>query len=380
MELLYHIGLWSREYLTLYVVWLKVYAMGIFLMLTILLIVLNIISCKCLLFGWAFPDVSGNILRLIQTLFWDCCIYLVVCMPVLFCFVNNFSNIQRNNLKVSLMGDALEIESAVVISNHQSLADHIVMAYLARLTNARALKWKVLSESSYFLTLPRINFFTWFSLWQIPNFLTWFNMAKCDENWELESNFLQKFFHGVTSSKFPEWIIVFPEVNIITERDLELQNLQSKKFFLPQFNNVLYPRFSALYNVLHGLSLLKSKKFTRLYDITICYKKPPSLLDLFASTTPVEVTIFIKKRLLSKIPSKRPKLEKYLEYTWEEKDKLLSRMRSLPENTNVVDYTINNSSRVQAERSSVAGNDPSQHYSMTGNEDNKVDNANKYPV
>lgn len=240
------------------------------------------------------------------------------------------------------MGDKLELESAVIISNHQSLGDHILMAFLARYVNNQEFKKSNAEGSnntSYFLTLPRINFFTWFSIWQIPNLNTWFNMFKSDENWEIESHLTKSLPHDQLHSKFIEWIVLFPEVNVFSERDLLLQNHSAKKYFLPPFTNVLYPRFSALANIIRGLASNNINKFTRLYDITILYKKQPSLLEFFISGNQIDVQVYIKKRLISKIPINRYKLEKYLEYTWVEKDKLISRMRTLPEISDVNGYT-----------------------------------------
>lgn len=237
------------------------------------------------------------------------------------------------------MGDKLELESAVLVSNHQSLGDHILMAYLARYTNNVEFAFNQNLESSYFLTLPRINFFTWFSIWQIPNYNIWFNMFKSDENWELDSNLTPGLVDDVVKSKFVEWVVVFPEVNIFTIEDLNIQNHNGSKYFLPPFNHVLYPRFSAFANIIQGLAHSKSQKFTRLYDITISYQTQPSLIDFFTKDKHVEVHIYVKKRMITKIPVSRFKLEKYLEYTWIEKNKLLSRMRTLPKISNVSEYT-----------------------------------------
>lgn len=107
--------------------------------------------------------------------------------------------------------------------------------------------------------------------------------------------------------------------------------------------NVLYPRFSGAFNVMSVLDGTPNK-FTRLYDVTITYSKvtteepfgsheinsnmysftAPSLLDTFTLTSPLNVNVHLKSSLLSTVPVKRHKLEKWLEKTWVKKDRLIA--------------------------------------------------------
>lgn len=235
------------------------------------------------------------------------------------------------------------------------------MAYLARHTNDM-LKDKENEKSFKNLTLPRINFFTWFKLWRIPSIRVLINLAKCDENWELENTLSKIVFGKILRSKVPEWIVMFPEVNIWTDEDSSLQKIQSEKFYLPTLQNILYPRFSAFYNVVSTLNTKEYSKFTQLYDVTVLYEskttevgklanKPPtsanievspsqksvnrelnlvspSLLEIFSSRTPITIHIHVKSKRLLRVPTKRSKLEKWLENTWVEKDKFLEQWKA----------------------------------------------------
>ncbi|ODQ81276.1 hypothetical protein BABINDRAFT_160646 [Babjeviella inositovora NRRL Y-12698] len=295
----------------------------------------------------------------------------------------------RNEVKIVVTGDEMEIDLALIVCNHASLADHLVMAHVARVTAQKGYDNKQGSIKS--LILPRINFFTWFSLWQIPSVRVFGKMLKSDENWELDDTLSNQLFSKVSTNAHPEWVILFPEVNIWTKEDAYLQQRQSEMYFTPVFQNLLYPRFSALANALSALKMNNSL-FSKYYDVTIVYYRPrilhaasdaqspsfltgalssfpvtstllgasaqasgtvkteapggsfeiineesfdpPSLLEIFSKKpSNLLVRVHVKSRLLSRVPTKRKKLEKWLENSWKEKDKLIDEMK---ETTRVV--------------------------------------------
>lgn len=182
---------------------------------------------------------------------------------------------------------------------------------------------------------PTMNFFTWFLIWRIPTLRILFNIAKTDENWELDSNLCNGFFNKLLMSKKNEWVVLFPEVNIFTQECCKLQQFQSQRYYLPVFNHVLYPRFSSFWNV---ISVVDSNpyKFNKLYDLTIHYYKiindnekvfiSPDLLEIFASKDKIHINIDVKFKNIKRVPITRPKLEKWLEKTWIEKDDILDRI------------------------------------------------------
>ncbi|KAK6455126.1 uncharacterized protein RJT20DRAFT_54878 [Scheffersomyces xylosifermentans] len=249
------------------------------------------------------------------------------------------------------------------------------MAYLARYANSHCSSANQVGENR--LTLPRINFFTWFLIWRVPTLRILLNFAKCDENWELEEGLVGTVFQKVLRSKFPEWVILFPEVNIWTPEDASLQNKQSEKYYLPVLRNLLYPRFSGFANTMCAMKSAGNFKFTKIYDITLLYQKhipsgsaaddtmyTPTLLESFTSKSPITITINVQTKSLSRIPVKRTKLERYLEHTWRDKDKLLIQLRTkAPHIENSASASLPNS-LLQPEKpsSSIEGlisNDPS---------------------
>ncbi|EAZ63020.2 predicted protein, partial [Scheffersomyces stipitis CBS 6054] len=211
------------------------------------------------------------------------------------------------------------------------------IAYLARHTN-NAKSTKEASSQQNNLTLPEINFFSWFLLWKVPNIRLLLNFAKCDENWELEDDLICSVFEKTMSSKFPQWIVLFPEVNIWSQENAYLQKIQSEKYFLPILSNLLYPRFSGFFNAVHAIKSASTYRFNELLDITIAYQSSeireddskiytPTLMEIFASESQITVTINISTKPISRIPIKRMKLERYLEHVWRSKDELLSQLQ-----------------------------------------------------
>ncbi|CDK28720.1 unnamed protein product [Kuraishia capsulata CBS 1993] len=193
------------------------------------------------------------------------------------------------------------------------------------------------------LTLPKVQFFSWFLIWKIPSLKLLKNIVSCDENWELDSASVVQLFSTTRNTRNREWIVLFPEVNIWTRSDADTQNTMWQKYYLPQLTNVLYPRFSGTINT---LSALRSTAFTRLYDVTILYSrkthdwdeldgpgmegvfKPPSLLEILCSKpSTFKIHIHVKARLTSRLPVKRRRMEKWIEKTWFEKDILLETMK-----------------------------------------------------
>ncbi|RLV90242.1 1-acyl-sn-glycerol-3-phosphate acyltransferase 2 [Spathaspora sp. JA1] len=233
------------------------------------------------------------------------------------------------------MGDRLVSNPAIIISNHTSLADYFIIHYLARVSVLGDYS-PVIPSSSEKITLPVVNFFSWFLVWRVPTVKILLHMLKCDENWEIDQKSVAFVFSRLLKSKNSQWIVIFPEVNIWTKEGAGLQRQLSEKYFLPQFNHLLYPRFSSFFNVITALADIKPQPYSNLYDITILYTRrdsneisyqPPTLLEFFSSKIPITVTINVKIRSVNRIPEKRHKLERYLEHLWRNKDKLIGQLK-----------------------------------------------------
>lgn len=298
MELISHLGILPEGNFTMAKLLRKIWGLSALIILLLLATVHQIFSAWSHFAAIFIPSKVSAARRFAAQMFWAAAIFLV----------------QMNGVKITFSGDRIDSESAILMANHQSLADHFVLAYLA--------------QSSSTTSIPRVNFFTWFSLWSIPSIRMCLNMFSCDENWELSRPMVKSLFSRVVSSESTEWIIIFPEVNIWTPATAYLQRLQGIKFFLPQFDHLLYPRFSALYNAVTMVKTMGQNKFQKMYDVTILYQdqKAPTLTQLFSSSHSLQINVNVKRLPTLTIPTKKAKLESWLEKKWMEKDRKLKQM------------------------------------------------------
>lgn len=250
----------------------------------------------------------------------------------------------------------------VMIANHRSLSDFLVLAYLVRVAAGDD------DEKASQLT-PELNFFTWATLWRVPTIRLFFNIMNHNENWRLNDSeldyelsklngFVDSTNHYVDEyevNKVPEWLVLFPEVNVYSTSDLVLQKRVIEKHHVPELEMVLYPRFSAFCDIVKRVKT--STKFSKVYSLTILYyQKPdeqeeqketnshhyfkqsapldnavfhsPSLLKFFTNGPfKTVVRVHIKSKNISRLPNKNKKLEKWLEKEWVIKDKLLYSMQ-----------------------------------------------------
>jgi hypothetical protein len=214
--------------------------------------------------------------------------------------------------------------------------------------NGYKIKFKLLNNEENIFTkslstllIPKVKFFTWFKIWNIPTIEVFKHISQSDENWELDGETLVSTFHKFLDSPISntQWLTLFPEVNIFDEKNLRKQNIFGEKHYLPSFENVLYPRFGAFSNAIGGLY---RTKFTRLYDVTLIYYsknkltneiidfKAPSLLNILGirdNNVEIIILIHVAGKFLSRVPLKRNRLEKFLENRWIKKDKLIQKLK-----------------------------------------------------
>lgn len=243
--------------------------------------------------------------------------------------------LERQGWEVEIVGDPLDLENALVLSNHAGLVDHMIMGYLVQCvkyppeTGNHQVKAKSLTGAF----VPQLKFFTWFTLWTVPQVDYFKNIFQSDENWELDGETLGGLFSSAVESAQTQWVVLFPEVNIFTARVAKMQRMMGEKHFLPLMTNVLYPRFGGVVN---AVGAMYESKFTRLYDITLVYYKMvdgewvfgcPTLVDAISGQDKYKVLVHVKGKFLSRVPLKRNKLEKWVEGRWLKKDKLITKLQ-----------------------------------------------------
>ncbi|CAM9023188.1 unnamed protein product [Wickerhamomyces anomalus] len=226
--------------------------------------------------------VSESTIVLIKSLiaqgFWNSLIYLI----------------NKRKIKIIVGGLDLndgaklnnQLKNSIVISNHRSLFDFILIYYLKNLVE-RTTNDQI-----------ELSFFNWNSLWKVPSVKTIYNFLQNDENWTLDL-------------------------------------LQVEKFYLPKLDESLYPRFNNFNNLTSVVNSNQNSPIRNLIDLTILYYNPvkntftnPSLFEILTLKQPFFIiNIDVKVKPINKLPTKQRKLEKWLENDWCEKDKTIELMQ-----------------------------------------------------
>lgn len=274
------------------------------------------------------PSFHFTICRLIDTIFWDAVLYLINKKKIKIIITGLNLKEMKNNKSSKDDPKIQELKNSIVISNHRSLFDFVIMYYL-----------KTMVEKA---TDDEINmkFFNWNKLWSAPDLSLLRNIMKYDENWEYKPADLEHEIRRCTTNENLKpnnhWVVHFPEVNIFNEKVYVTQAQQNSNYYLPKLENLLYPRFNNFNNLISivqndQLSKIPELPFKNLIDLNILYYDPlknafvePKLLEIFTLKQPILIiSIDIKLKPLNKLPTKQRKLEKWLEKDWCEKDKQL---------------------------------------------------------
>lgn len=197
---------------------------------------------------------------------------------------HHFWRVVRQISMVSIDGG--DLPHGVVISNHPSLVDFIVLSH----------------------NCPQ--YFTWFHIWHVPSLHGIWNMARADENWKLSPMAEYQLSPHVEPP-----IVLFPEVNVFSNSALSVQNLYSQLAYGPQYSKVLHPRYMAVAN------MQRMAGGHRWYDATIRYNQPtpPTLIDAF--TKPITATVRWEP---VEFAIREKRMRRQLEQIWQRKDQRLS--------------------------------------------------------
>lgn len=216
-----------------------------------------------------------------------------------------------------------QLKNSIIISNHRSLFDFILIYYLKSLVEKKT------------NDQIKLSFFNWNLLWRVPTIKNIVELLRNDENWRLDLLLLESKISNLTKYFKNNWVVHFPEVNIFTERNLYLQNQQVDQFYLPKLDKLLYPRFDNFSNIISVVNSNQNSSIQNIIDLTILYYNPikntfssPSLLEILSLKQPYFIiSIDVKVKPIYKLPTKQRKLEKWLENLWCEKDKTIELMQ-----------------------------------------------------
>ncbi len=211
--------------------------------------------------------------------------------------------------RVVISGDPLpEREDAIVVANHQQMADIPQLMALARpLHRLGHLKWFVKDPIKW---VPGVG---WGMLFLGCIFVK--------RSWTRDKESVQATFGHVVRHRLPLWLISFVEGTRITPSKLKRARQWASGQGLWEPRHVLMPRTKGFAASVQGLR----EHAAAVYDVTIGYVGGvPTLWQYSLGYAPV-VHLHVRRFAMDRLPEDHEALSAWLMERWREKDALLER-------------------------------------------------------
>ena len=213
-----------------------------------------------------------------------------------------------NGLRLEVTGDPLPMaEDAIVICNHQTMSDIVVIVCLA-FTKGRIgdLKWMVKDELKY---VPGLG---WGMLFLDCLFLK--------RNWADDAAHIHRAFARYISAKSPLWLVSFPEGTRLTAAKLKASQSFAAKSGFAATQHVLLPRPKGFAASVAGL-----RGYVRaVYSLTITYDNTaPSLVATIRGDV-ARVQLHVRRVEINSLPSSEHEIAAWLYADFLRKDAVIA--------------------------------------------------------
>lgn len=213
-----------------------------------------------------------------------------------------------NGLRIELSGDSLPVEEdAIVIANHQTMSDVIVILCIA-FTKGRVgdCKWMVKDGLKY---VPGIG---WGMLFLDSLFLK--------RTWADDAEQIRQTFSRYLAAKAPLWLVSFPEGTRLTAAKLEASRAYAVKSGVTPPKHVMLPRPKGFAASVQGLR----SHVRAVYSLTITYDPGPhSLVAIVRGDIP-RVRLHVRRVEISSMPHSEAELVAWLNADFYRKDALIA--------------------------------------------------------
>ncbi len=257
-----------------------------------LLIVTNVAQVSTLLLRPISRALYRRTNRFVANLWWALCVI----------WARHITGIH-----LELEGDSLPMrENAIIIMNHQSMADVPVLMDLAYTHGA----------------LGDMKCFVKDSLKYVPG-MGWgmkiLEFPFLKRNWESDRGHIGQIFARILADRIPIWMISFVEGTRLRPHKLKRSQEYAQKMghFVPQ--NVLIPRTKGFVMTVEQLRA----HVTAVYDFTIVYQKGVPALWQFVCGQSPKVVVVAKKFPIETLPKSDEGLSQWLMDLFQKKDQIL---------------------------------------------------------
>lgn len=261
--------------------------------LTLLLLVANCVQIASILLLPVSRKAVRAINRFVADTWWSLCV---------------LTGKALHGLELKVTGDNVpEKENAILVCNHQQMADIYVIMFFAR-TKGRLgdLKWFVKDIIKY---IPGIGWGMYF-----------LDCVYVKRNWEQDKDKIDRLFSKYKSAKIPIWLISFVEGTRLKPVKLARSQKYARENGLPVFNHVMLPRtkgFIASVNALRD-------HVDAVYDLTISYPDgQPSMWQVLCGEFKT-LHLHVKRYPIAQLPVENETLSPWLVDRFAEKDRFLA--------------------------------------------------------
>lgn len=223
-----------------------------------------------------------------------------------------FSLEHVRGIRMHFSGDDVpDLENALVMANHQSMADIPALFTLAvRKKRVGDMKWFVKDVIKY---VPGVG---WGMLFLDCVFVK--------RDWHKDKSHIRAIFKKFHQNDIAVWLMTFPEGTRFREHKREVAQQFARSKNLPVLDNVLFPRVKGVAASLEGLSM----HIHAVYDVTIGYPvaTTPTLADLFLGNCP-DIHLHVRRFEIDQVPDNSAGRERWLIDIYKHKDALLANFK-----------------------------------------------------
>lgn len=233
---------------------------------------------------------------------------------------------ELSEVKPVFSGDNIpEGESAIVISNHASFTDFMLL-------HALALRKNMLANCKYFAkdSLKWLPGFGW-GIWMMGHILL-------KRDWQKDQQSILETFADIKNTKLPIWLVSFVEGSRITTKKLKSSQEFAKSRNLPVLEHVLLPRVKGFIATVNSL---RDSQITHVYEVTLGYSNkdngdgssvnahPLTLLDVFLKNHHGRrLFVHVRRYALKDLPKDEEGLTQWCYDRYKEKDDLLKNLKA----------------------------------------------------
>ncbi len=197
-------------------------------------------------------------------------------------------------------------ENAIVVSNHQQMADIIFLLFFARDKGRLGdMKWMLKDVIKY---VPGVGW----GLYFLDSFFV-------KRDWNKDRASIEGTFERIIKDNIPVWLVTFAEGPRITPAKLEKSQDYARKNGLTPTRHVMLPRTKGFTASLQGLR----KRLDAVYDITIGYDSGVPTLWQYIMGFAKTAHLHVRRYPIAELPEADDEAATWLIERYLEKDRLL---------------------------------------------------------